>query len=156
MNISHIPRRDAERLKIASAKLVEQVGGVVAAGRICGCPHNKISDAISHFHDDKWLSLKRVAELEAEAEDPIVTEALADMLGMALSPREPVKPKAPHEHLVTIITTTGDVESGLAGALKDGRLDQSEIATLDRDCSLAILALQQLQAQLRHTRGNAT
>ena len=149
MNISHIPRRDAERLKIASAKLVEQVGGVVAAGRICGCPHNKISDAISHFHDDKWLSLKRVAELESEAEDPIITEALANMLGMALVPRDVVKPRAPHEHLVAIITTTGDVESGLASALKDGKLDPGEVATLDRDCSLAILALQHLQAQLR-------
>ncbi len=150
--ISHrqIPKREADALKAASHSLVEASGGVIkAAGHTQSSP-SRLSEAVSPWHENRWLSLIHVADLECVAGAPLVTRVLAQMAGYDLvSQLENARPQDFHQHLAHIIIETGDVESHLAKALEDGTVTRAEALQGLRETQQAIARLQNLEADFR-------
>ena len=148
-----IAARDVHQLKKASAALVQRVGGCMAAAGLAQTTASRISEAVSEFHPNRFLSLVQVADLEAVAGDPLVTRALAEVAGCSLSRVEAQRPLHPSDHLVHILIVAGDVERELAEGLRDGKLDAAEEARVLASAGDAIDRLQRLRADLLRGRG---
>jgi hypothetical protein len=144
MSIRQISGREASDLKTASQQLVEAAGGVKLAADLTQASASRMSEAISSFHDTRWLTLVQVADLEATTEQPIITRTLAAMAGFDLVPREAARSLDMHHHLARVVKETGDATSALSQALADGKLDAAEIARVQREVEEGIAALQAL------------
>lgn len=110
----------------------------------------RVSEACSPYHDQRWLSLLHVAELEACSGAPLVARALADLAGFDLVPRdaEHAQP-SPFAMLASVTRETGEASSALAEALADGRIDDLERARIIREAMQAIESLQALVAAMK-------
>ena len=148
MSNRQIPKRDADELKRASTQLVERAGGVSEAARLTQATPSRVSEAISQFHDARWLSLIQVADLECATGEPVITRALAGMAGFELVARERAPQIDMHRHLTHIITECGDVERQLSTALQDGHIDAGERRALREQVRLALVGLRRLDADL--------
>jgi hypothetical protein len=156
MTNRQIPARDVARLKQASHVLVQKVGGVKAAADLTQATASRISEACSEHHPTRWLTLVQIADLEAVADDAVVTTALAEISGKQVQGHDPGRPQDMHQHLVHIIIETGDVERLLAAALQDGKLTPHEVRGLRSKIKNAIAGLQALDDDLRRQEAGQT
>ena len=148
MNTRQIPQRDALALKQASGELVKLAGGVSAAAQLTQASQSRVSEAISEWHDNRWLSLVQVADLEAATGQPVLARALALLAGFDLAPRQAPRAQSMHQHLIDVISSTGTLESEIARAMADGEVSEPERLALRRDVRLALDRLQALDADL--------
>jgi hypothetical protein len=148
-----IPQRDADALKAASHTLVDKAGGVAKAAQLTATSHSRLSEAASPWHDNRWLSLIHIADLECAAGEPVITRALAQLSGFVLVPAGRQIPQDFHQHLAHIIIETSDVESLLATALKDGVVSRAEAQRGVQETQQAIDRLQALQADFVRVSG---
>ncbi len=151
-----ISGREAHALKLASQQLVEAAGGVKAAAELTQASASRMSEAVSPWHDNRWLTLVQVADLEAVSGQPVITRALASMAGFALAPTDPARPQDMHQVLAHIVLETSDVTTALSAAMADGKVDAREAATVKAEAQGAIIAMQQLIAQCDHLMGPAS
>lgn len=141
-----IPKRDADALKAASMILVEKAGGVARAAALTSTSHSRLSEAASPWHDNRWLSLIHIADLECVAGEPVITRVLAELSGFVLVPNDATRPQDFHQHLAHIIIETSDVEKLLATALNDGHVSRDEARRGALEAQQAIDRLQALKA----------
>lgn len=144
-------------LKMATRRVVQQVGGVEEAGRHAG----RSPARLSHWsnltnpevaHD--FIPVNLLAQIEPLADDPAVTRELAHLSGYALVPLPAPAPEGVSwlRHLAVLAKEAGDVSAGLAAALADdGKLTVRELADgrLHREVREAIQALIDLEHALR-------
>jgi hypothetical protein len=148
-----IPARDAQSLKQASQNLIAKLGGVRHAAELTQTTASRISEACSEHHENRWLSLVQVADLEAVAGEAIVTRCLAEIAGQYLAGHEPATPQDMHQHLAHIIVEASDVASLLATALQDGKLTVAEVRALRGKTKAAMDRVQSLDDDLRRIAG---
>jgi len=142
----HHPR-DLVALKTAFRLLIDAVGGLEAAHAVTGYPVSRLSEAASPHHADRWPRLDHVAELEAVAGRPLVTAMLAQLAGCTVeaAPRQPGSLGAA---LVGVVQHCGDVVSGAATAMSDGRISAAELADIGRQLAALDRAVAHARAML--------
>ena len=135
-------------IKTALALLIEDLGGVAAAGSVVKRVNSIVSDWQNHRRP-MLPSLEQVMALEAVAPHPWVTEAMARAAGYRIAPVN-----AEGGAVQDIVASVGEVVTASAGvmrlvgeALQDGRVDDGERARLaeelaaTRDQCDAVLAV---------------
>ena len=141
-----IPQRDADALKAASHLLVERAGSVARAAQLTATSHSRLSEAASPWHDNRWLSLIHIADLECVAGEPMITRALADMAGYDLVPKASGRAEDMHQHLAHIVTEMSDVSSQLSVAMTDGQMTVKEARQLKQEAQEAVERLHRFMA----------
>lgn len=114
-----LPAKDYALEKAATRQLVRLAGGVAQAATFTRVDPARLSRYGSP-HDPQFVPIDVVADLEAEAGDPIVTRALADLSGCLLV----AKPKADAARgmaatLGRTAKETGEALAALGSALAD-------------------------------------
>ncbi|WP_108661059.1 phage regulatory CII family protein [Acuticoccus kandeliae] len=143
-----LPEADYLKLKAASRDLVRAVGGVTKAAQVTRLDAGRISRAASN-NDSSFLPLDVVADLEAHAEDPIVTRVLAGMSGFTVVPDEVTPSRSSPLQLLTAVVKEGaDVVATLTEAYADGELDLDEIAMAQEQIRQDMEALANLNKRL--------
>lgn len=149
MTTRQIPQRDVLALKQASHDLVEAAGGVAKAAAATQATVSRLSEACSPWHDNRFLTLIQIADLECVTGQPIVSRVLAGLSGQGLTPLEAPRPKSMAEHFAAVVIEFADVQRALAQGLQDGALDATERHNLDHECNQLMEVIHGLQAELR-------
>lgn len=124
-----------QSLKVASASLIREFGGQVAAGEHFGRAQSRFSDVGSRT-TAVFLSIREVAELEdrtaGKAGHPIVTRALAKRQGFELVQLPGALPDTGDllQLAARLAKEGGDVISGIGGALSDGQFCGKDAALI--------------------------
>lgn len=127
-----VPEQD---LKVASASLIREFGGQVAAGEHFGRAQSRFSDVGSRT-TATFLSIREVAELEdrtvGKAGHPIVTRALAKRQGYELVKLPEALPGSGEllQLAAQLASEGGDVIGGIGKALSDGWFCGKDAATI--------------------------
>jgi len=77
---------DRAALKTAGRRLVAKVGGLDAAATVCRLNRSALAETYDPHRPDRGMPADVVADLEAVAAEPIVTQVLARLAGHALVP----------------------------------------------------------------------
>ncbi|MCF3935049.1 hypothetical protein L1787_16720 [Acuticoccus sp. M5D2P5] len=143
-----LPRNDYLKIKAACRDLVRAVGGVTRAAAITRLDAARISRACSP-NDSSFLPIDVIADLEAHAEDPIVTRTLASLSGFTVIPDEATRPAgSPLQHLAAVAKEHADVVSSISNAYADGEFDADEISAAQDEVREAMEALANLNQAL--------
>lgn len=124
-----------QHLKVASASLIREFGGQVAAGEHFGRAQSRFSDVGSRT-TGVFLTIREVAELEdctaGKAGHPIVTRALAKRQGFELVKLPPALPECADllQLAASLAKEGGDVISGVGTALSDGKFCDRDAARI--------------------------
>ena len=141
---------DYAALKNAFRRACQQAGGGLR--EIAGM--TRLSSAqLSRFGDissDQFAPADVMLDIDSLAGAPIITRALAGMLGYDLVPAgQPVVAACFSQHLADLARESGDAVTGLATALADGKLTPRELADIDRDLSDLDAQVHSLGASVR-------
>lgn len=145
------PEGDYLKLKASWRRLVQLAGGGkhVIEQKITRGSEARISEAAAPNLMDRFAAVDQVLDLELECGQPIVTQALADLAGYDLVPRQGAQPIGIHAHFARIIRETRDVELKMAEAMADGSISDRERDEIIKECMEAIEALQLMLNELR-------
>jgi hypothetical protein len=139
----------ATYLKKHTEALVKDVG-IEAACEITGKSKATLGRYYSDHdeHDDRFMPIDVVAELEAKAKFPHVTQALADLCGFTLS-MEAEKRNAPskgvNQDVVALAQRFAMLMSEYNSAISDGRITVNEAKRMLRET----LAIQQVLLEMK-------
>ena len=124
----YLPRNDYLKLKAAMKRLVTLCGGTRECHDINGdVRHQRYSEWASPKHPDAFPTARAIADLESFAEQPVITEALAGLLGYVLVKLpDPGERQSLSKGLGRVARECGDVISALGKALEDGKVDPDE------------------------------
>lgn len=120
------------RLKAASRRLVEAVGGGKEAAAILGVSAPHVSTAVAATCPDKWLSLRHVAELQDAAGVSPVAAALEE-LAAGQGDAAPISAAELPDAVLHLTRELGDVAAAASLAVEDGRISAAERARLLRE-----------------------
>jgi hypothetical protein len=134
-------------LKTRFGGLLKRVGGVDAAAAALGYGKGHLSEAASLHHADRAPRVDHVAELEALAGEPLVTQHLAAMAGFTLLPIASLQGEA-GSALAQVLQGAGDLGGRTALALADGKISDAERAELLDGLQTLARAVAQAQAVL--------
>lgn len=147
----YLPASDYSALKASTRHLVLTVGGPSAAANITRGDHQSVSryGSANPEHDERFMPIDVVADLESECEQPIVTRMLAEQAGFLLVPM----PRAAGGLALQMITAkalkeTSEVFVSLADSLGDGKVDTAEADKVCKDIDEAIAKLAALRLQV--------
>lgn len=113
-------------LKQASKRLIKACGGLEASSMITRVGHSEL--ARYYAPEEKlFIPIDVVADLEAIAGNPVVTQALAHMQGYTLVQLQPMETAAPHHHWTMQLAHLGQET---AAVLKQIGMALSEHGTL--------------------------
>ena len=135
-------------LKTATKAAIAACGGGEAAGSVCRLGPSHLSEAASVHHDDRYLPLDVVAQMEAVGEATPITAALARLSGCVLVPVEARGGGNLAELLAALGREVGDVFAASARALADGEVTAEERAELARELGEMIAVGQRALAAL--------
>ena len=145
---------EVEALKAGTRRLVKACGGQESCVLIKGIGitrHQHFSEVGALDRPSEFLRLDRVALMEADCGQPIVTDLLARVTNHRLVPLPMITAARTPLGRVTAqaMKETADVFVRLGSFLDDGVLDSSEGAQLDREVDEAILKLLALKYEAR-------
>lgn len=125
-----LPRTDYQQIKWAFRQAVKTAGGPkLFAATTRGTPSH-ISEWGSPDHMDRWPPADVIADVDAEAGDPIVARTLADLAGCDLIPREAKATGTDCEQFAAIAREAGEALEVFAKALGNGKVDGFEIPAI--------------------------
>lgn len=134
------PARVYSGLKAASADLLEDNGGLDrVAARTRGSAET-IRRCVRHEFEAFFLGVDQVADMEARAEHPWVTAALAETAGFLLVP-SPDRMKADGLEQRTIKEAAEAITEISKALATDGKIDRTEAPRVRKEVLEAILAL---------------
>jgi hypothetical protein len=150
-----LPERDYLTIKAAFRQGVKLAGGPkLFAATTRGTPSH-ISEWGSPDHMDRWPPADVMADVDAEAGDPIMARTFADLAGCDLVPRE-TKPLASVRSLIAAVTREiADIPAKYIEAQADHCLSEKERIAIRLEADQAIDKLNALRAALapeRHVR----
>ena len=138
-------------LKAAVRRALTAAGGGASFQHATRVREAALSKAASP-HEDAFLALDVVADLDLDVGDPIVTAELAALQGFRLVPVE-AEPAAPDvRDLATIATRAAAVQSTLAEGIAAGALDASELRAIEAEAAALRDAACDLNARARMAR----
>jgi hypothetical protein len=153
-----LPARDYEALKDGTADLVKACKSRRAASRITRVSHTQLGRYASRdeLDEEVFLPVDIVADLEALAGRPIVTDALAALTGHVLVHLpEVAKSNTPLGKITgEAMRETSEVFSALGERLASGKLGKRDLTVLRREIRVALAALPRLDIQLDAEVGN--
>lgn len=134
MNARIFTSADYAAIKNAVRRALRQAGGCLR--ELAGM--TRLSAAqLSRFGDlnsDQWVPLDVALDLDSLAGEPVITRALAGLLGYDLVPSTVIVAQGRLvEHLAGLARESGDVMVGISEALADGRLTLNELARIESD-----------------------
>lgn len=132
---------DYAAIKNAVRRALRQAGGglreLAGMTRLSAAQLSRFGD----LNSDQWVPLDVALDLDSLAGEPVITRALAELLGYDLVPARAVVAQGRlMEHLAGLARESGDVLSGISDALADGQLTPNELAKIE--CDLADLDAQ--------------
>lgn len=142
-----LPTSDYLRLKAATRDLVALAGGPRRAEGLTRGTASRFSE-YGAPHCERFYCVDQVADLEAEAGEPVVTRALAALMGCEVVPRQKLKAEPVADALAQMIAETSRVAAQMVKAMADKRLSQRECDGLKRDIDAAIAGLHELRCSL--------
>jgi hypothetical protein len=122
-----LPERDYLAIKGAFRQAVKLAGGPKLFAQTTRGTPSHICDWGSPDHMDRWPPADILADVDAEAGDPIMARTLADLAGFDLVARETKAMGTDCEQFGGIARKTGETLAILAEALKNGKFDGFEI-----------------------------
>lgn len=138
---------DRAALKTAVRRLVRAVGGLDAAATVCRLNRSALAETYDPHRPDRGMPCDVIADLEAAAAEPIVTQVLARLSGCALVPIE-AGPALEDVALAEVGVRASDVFAAWARAKGDARVSlkerrevADELLQLQRACMQAVAAL---------------
>lgn len=125
---------DGRALKVATARLVKDAGGIEAAASLLGKGKSVVGRWVNVHDGEHFINLRDLRELEVHAPAPVVTAALSRLAGGVFVPL----PHAPWGEdtlpmqVLTLAQELGDVSHKITDGLRDGALSPDEAqAALD-------------------------
>jgi hypothetical protein len=117
-------------LKTATRVLISQVGGLVAAASVCRLEVARLSECQSVNHPGSLLPIDVVLQLEAVAEAPVVTGALARLQGLSVGAADGAAAVDIGRSVATASRNAGAAAATFLEAMADGRMDSHERVAL--------------------------
>jgi hypothetical protein len=154
-----LPARDYAAIAAATRDLLAACGGGRRAASLTRADEPRLSRYGDRHCHDRWAPVDVIADLEADAGEPIVTRALAALSGHALVPVRAEGAALPARadwigQLATVAREGGDVVGALGEALADdGEVDAAEASRLRREVREQMDALAVLDALLAEREG---
>lgn len=121
--------RDYAALKTAFRRLVDKIGGVEAAASYCRVHFSKIAEYYSPNHPLRFVPADVIADLEAAAEEPIVTRELARIAGYTMTPFD-ASGDPMHSALGAALRESAEAAACGLDALGDGVVSDDEAAII--------------------------
>lgn len=153
MSARQLPQVDYQAVKAATRQLVQMAGGASAAALVTRVAHQDISRYGSPLedHQERFMPLDVVADIESECGEPVVTRALADLAGHILVPRPNIARSGSALGIITAkaLKETSEVFVAIAESLGDGKLCAADVARIDTDIDEAIVKLMALRLQVQ-------
>lgn len=138
---------DRAAMKTATRRLVQRVGGIEAAATVCRYAKSAIAETYDPQRMDRTMPIDVVADLEAVAEAPLVTEVLARLSGHALMPIGQAG-GLEAQAIAEVGRRASDVFAAWASAHADAQVTDAErqrvageLLQLQRACMQAVAAL---------------
>lgn len=149
-----LPLADYEKLKAAWRRLLKACGGPEVASKITRARnHSLLSEYGSPSCLDRFPPLDVIADLEAECGEPMVSQALADLMGCDLIRRD-ARPAGSLRSLMAACTRGfADVSVTFVDSDEDGKWTAKECDELDGDLLGLIEAAQKLRQAVAMRRG---
>lgn len=153
MNARQLPQRDYDRLKDATAELVEAAGGPKLAASVTRADPARLS-RYGNRHEAMFAAIDMIADLEAEVGQPIVTRVLAELSGYQLVPSK--SSAADPEHLARHLGEVANAAAGVLGAVgesvADGNVTGRELDTIEQRAADLEREAAELRADARRAR----
>ncbi|MFC3693388.1 phage regulatory CII family protein [Chenggangzhangella methanolivorans] len=139
-----LPERDYLALKAETRALVKRCGGQEAAAASTRVSHQALSRYGALEDAPNFAPIDVVADLEAEIGEPVVSRALAGLLGFTLVKVEAGAQLTPAQRFARVMKETHEVNAAFADALSDGAIDEAERRAITREARDAIGELERL------------
>ncbi|PZU95606.1 MAG: hypothetical protein DI527_00930 [Chelatococcus sp.] len=124
------------RVKAAQRDLIERCGGVRRAAEIGECSPSWMGKCNTPT-EDAFLSLRQKRALEADAGEPVVTRAEAELAGYALGRAGGCGPElpaaCPYAAHADLVGEFGDLLGNFAARIRDGVFSRGDGLAIDRD-----------------------
>jgi hypothetical protein len=125
-----LPERDYLAIKGAFRQAVKTAGGPKLVAQTTRGTPSHICDWGSPDHMDRWPPADVLADVDAEASDPIVARTLADLAGYDIVARETKATGTDCEQFAGIAREAGEALEVFAKALDNGKVDSFEIPAI--------------------------
>lgn len=140
MNIRQLAAADYLQIKAAFRRLVKRCGGLEAAASCTRADTSRLSK-YQNADDPLFAPIDVVADLEAEVNEPIVSDLVNSMCSDSRIARNP---EAPGNHLHVLTKEMGDVAARLIEAQQDGKYTLTELRLIEKEIQDLILAAQRM------------
>lgn len=130
MTKSNLDPMQVAALKTATALLIANVGGLVAAATVCRVDVARLSDYQNRAHPGSMMPIDIVLQIQAYTVDPFVTAAMARIVGLSLV--APIVGNA-----ATLAHSVAEVVRG-AGALGGTYMDAAADGVVDARETMAL------------------
>lgn len=117
-------------LKTATRVLIARVGGLVAAASVCRLEVARLSECQSQNHPGSLLPIDVVLQLEAVAEDAVVTGALARLQGLSVGSADACPRVDIGRSVAAASRSAGAAAATFLEAMADGQVDARERVAL--------------------------
>jgi len=134
--VSVLSQKQRERaIKIAARELVALLGGQEAAADIIGKSQSHVQRCCSVHDPDNFFNARDIGVMEDHAGEPLITATFAKQAGgvfLALPDPALCDDDTLPLMVVKIADELGDVSHALRDAVRDNRIDQAELAVIER------------------------
>ncbi len=152
MNIRQLAAADYLQIKAAFRRLVKRCGGVEAAASCTRADPSRLSK-YQNPDDPMFAPIDVVADLEAEVNEPIVSDLVNTMCSES---RIASTPEDPSKHCHALTKELGDVAGRIIEAQRDGKYTLTELRQIEKELQDLIFAAQrahgdvcQMQADIK-------
>lgn len=141
---------DYAAIKNAVRRALRQAGGglreLAGLTRLSAAQLSRFGD----LNSDQWVPLDVALDLDSLAGEPVITRALAELLGYDLVPSTAVVAQGRlMEHLAGLARESGDVMASISMALADGKLTPNELAQIEANLADLDAQVQAARATVR-------
>lgn len=141
---------DYAAIKNAVRRALRQAGGglreLAGMTRLSAAQLSRFGD----LNSDQWVPLDVALDLDSLAGEPVITRALAELLGYDLVPSTAVVAQGRlMEHLAGLAQESGDVMASISMALADGKLTPNELALIEANLADLDAQVQAARATVR-------
>lgn len=144
----------ARKIKVATAALVQSVGGIEAAAATLERGKSGVGRWVNLHEPDHFIPVHEAARLEQYAPQPVVTEMLCRLAGGLFVPHinHGADEGSPEWLAMRLAKELGDISGAIAMALADdGRIDGGEAAAVLAEIDQLSVATAQLRGLMQRT-----
>lgn len=139
---------DRRRLKAATERGIKRAGGGTLFAEQTRVEPQALSKYKAVQEETAFMPIDVAVDCDMVSGSPVILGAMAATLGYSITPIHQVRVKYTPELVGTLIRETGEVSAVILEAMADGRLTETERATIAREIDEATAALWTLRGSL--------